>query len=124
MKKTTLLLALTLALSSVFAAGADYPPISMIPPSSGKAPVDKSQFLLLVIEPGLVVSHEGVPIRTDGVISYVNGALKAKGASLLGVHIRQGIKYGEVVRILDDLRKTDAKSIGVSMVEIAPGKEP
>ena len=58
------------------------------------------------------------------MIGYVNETLKSKNASFLGIHIRQGIKFGDVVKALDELRKTDAKSIGVSMVELAPGKEP
>lgn len=109
--------------SPLVAANADYPPISIVAPGSGKSPADKAQFLILVVEGGFI-SCEGVPIPQAGVVGYVNGALKAKGASILGVHIRQGTKYGDVVKALDELRKTEAKSIGVSMAELAPGKDP
>ena len=121
--KLSLILAFVISTPAFAAANADYPPISFVAPSSGRSPVDKTQFLMLVVEPGFI-SCDGVAIPQAGVIGYVNGALKAKGASFLGVHIRQGIKFGDVVKALDELRKTEAKSIGVSMVELAPGKEP
>lgn len=103
--------------------GGGYPPISIVIPGAGTSTVDKSQFLVLVVE-SKFISHEGTPIPSDGLISYINNTLKAQRASFLGVHIRQGIKYGDVVRALDELRKTEAKSISVSMVELPVGKEP
>ena len=117
------ILAFLISLTALAAAGPDYPPISIIPPSSGNSTIDKTQFLILVVEPGFI-SCDGVRVPPAGLIGYINGALKAKGASFLGVHIRQGIRFGDVVKVLDELRKTDAKSIGVSMVELSPGKEP
>jgi biopolymer transport protein ExbD len=125
MKKSILLLIFTLSLSAQgFAASdADYPPISFVGPGKAGSSVDKTQFLVLVVEQGFV-SHNSTPIPQGGVINYINSTLKAQGASFLGVHIRQGIKFGDVVKALDELRKTNAKSIAVSMVELAPGKEP
>jgi biopolymer transport protein ExbD len=123
----THMLSIVLALGicgQVFAASnVDYPPITFVVPGGGGSPVDKTKFLILVVEPGFI-SHDSTPIPEGGVITYVNNALKVQGASFLGIHIRQGIKFGDVVKVLDELRKTQAKSIGVSMVELAPGKEP
>ena len=119
----SVILALVICTPVFAAANADFSPISIIAPGAGGSPVDKTQFLILVVEPGFI-SCAGVPIPPAGVIGYVNETLKSKNASFLGIHIRQGIKFGDVVKALDELRKTDAKSIGVSMVELAPGKEP
>jgi biopolymer transport protein ExbD len=125
MKKSLLSLILTLSISvqALAASDTDYPPISFVGPSKAGPSIDKTQFLVLVVEQGFI-SHNSTPIPQGGVVNYINSTLKAQGASFLGVHIRQGIKFGDVVKALDELRKTEAKSIGVSMVELAPGKEP
>lgn len=125
MKKTILfaILALGFASHALASDKTDYPPISFVVPGVGSTPVDKTQFLTLVVEAGFI-THSGTPIPSDGVVAYVNHALKAQGASFLGVHIRTGIKFADVVRALDELRKTDAKNIGVSMVELPLGREP
>ena len=39
-------------------------------------------------------------------------------------YAREGIKYGDLVKAIDALRKTDAKDIAVSTVELAMGREP
>lgn len=125
MKKSILpvILALGISAQALAASNADYPPISFVGPGKAGSSVDKTQFLVLVVEQGFI-SHNSTPIPQGGVVSYINSALKVQGASFLGVHIRQGIKFGDVIKALDELRKTEAKSIGVSMVELAPGKEP
>lgn len=124
MKTILLSTILFLGVSSALAASsADHPPIAFVVPGASTTPVDRSQFLFLVVEAGFI-SHEGQPITAEAITDYVNNALKAQGATKLAVHIRQGIKFGDVVQALDLLRKTEAKSIGVSMVELAPGREP
>lgn len=123
--KTTLLstiLVLGFSVPALAASTADHPPISFVVPGSSSTPVDRSQFLFLVVEAGFI-SHDGSPIAAEAVTDYINNALKEQGATKLAVHIRQGIKYGDVVQALDLLRKTEAKSIGVSMVELAPGRD-
>ncbi len=123
MKKTMLSAIVALGLVAPVLASGNHPPISFVIPGGGSTAVDKSQFLVLVVDAGFV-THDGNPIPGGGLVAYVNNVLKAQGASYLGIHIRQGIKYGDVVRALDELRKTEAKSIGVSMAELAPGREP
>jgi biopolymer transport protein ExbD len=118
-----LLVALGFSAEAFAASKVSYAPISFVVPGTSSVPVDTSQFLILVVERGFL-SHNGSPIPDGGVVSYVNRALKEQGATSVGVHIRQDIRFGEVVQALDELRKTDAKSIGVSMAELAPGKEP
>lgn len=101
----------------------DHPQIAMVAPSSGNAPVDRDRLVLLVVE-GPFISHEQTPIQADRVVSYVNELLRIKGVSYVGVYSREGVKYGDVVRALDTLSLTNAKNIGVSMLELPIGKEP
>ena len=82
----------------------------------------KESLVLLVIE-GPTLSHEAKTIPDAGVVDYVNNLLRLKNASYLGVYAREGVKYGEVVKALDVLRKTNAKDIGVSMSELPAGRE-
>jgi hypothetical protein len=70
----------------------------------------------LVIE-DVLISHE------KRSVEYIDTALKAQGASYLGVHIREGVKYGDVVRALETLRLTSAKSILVSLAELPIGRD-
>ncbi|HRE80776.1 MAG TPA: hypothetical protein PLN52_06995 [Opitutaceae bacterium] len=100
----------------------DYPQISFVGPSAGKKTVDRSEFVILVVE-GSVITHERSPLQSDGLVGHINGLLKAKGASYVGVHIREGARYGDVVRALDTLRLTDTKSISVSLVELPLGRD-
>lgn len=123
--KTTLLsaiLALGVSGHALAASAADYPPISFVVPGGSNTQVDKTKYLFLVVETGFI-SHESNPIAAETVSEYINNTLKARDATMLAVHIRQGVKFGDVVQALDLLRKTHAKSIGVSMVELPHGKE-
>jgi biopolymer transport protein ExbD len=101
----------------------DYPQIAMVAPSSGGSSVDRDRLVLLVVE-GPYISHEQTPVQADRLVSYVNELLRIKGVSYVGVYSREGVKYGDVVRALDTLSLTNAKNIGVSMVELPVGKEP
>ena len=100
-----------------------YPQISFCGPGAGKTPVSRADFIILVVE-GPTISYEASPIASTTVVEYVNNLLKIKNVSYLGVYIREGTKYGDVVRAIDTLRLTDAKNVGVSMVEIPVGREP
>lgn len=124
MKRCLVIAAVALVLSGTGLAQsrAGYPEISFVGPSSGRPTLTKDQLVTLVIE-GPFVSHEKAPIAPDIIVGYVNDALKSKGVSAVGVHIREGVKYGDVVRVLDTLSQTDARSIGVSMVELAAGRD-
>jgi biopolymer transport protein ExbD len=101
----------------------EYPHISFVGPGGGKDPVSRDQFVILVIE-GPFISYDTNPIPSAGVVEYVNNLLKVKNVSYIGVHTREGIKYGDVVRAIDTLRKTNAKEVGVSMIELPVGREP
>ena len=117
------LLGICLFAGALAAERAAHPPISFVLPGSGSSTVDRTQFLIVVVEPGFL-SHENTPLPSDSVIAYINNALKAQGASYLGIHVRQGVRFGDLVRALDELRKTDAKSVGVSMSELPVGRDP
>lgn len=100
-----------------------YPNIAFVGPGSGKTTISRDQLVLLVVE-GPFISHEGKPVPSAGIVDYVNSLLKIKNVSYLGVHSREGVKYGDVIRAIDVLRKTNAKDIGVSMIELPAGREP
>lgn len=125
MKYPKLLAVLFLALLAdlVAADRNDYPQISFVVPGNSSSSVSRDQYLILVVEPGFI-SHAGEPISSEDLVAYVDTALKAQNASYIGVHIREGVRYGEVVKALDALRKTTTKSIGVSMAELPVGREP
>lgn len=114
--------ALGLCANSQAGTRLDYPPISFVGASSKKTTVNPNDYVILVVE-GAFMSHERSPIQSDELIGHINGLLKAKGASYIGVHIREGAKYGDVVRALDVLRQTDTKSIGVSLAELPVGRD-
>lgn len=101
----------------------NFPQISFVLPSTGGTPISKDQFVTLIVEAGFI-SHDDKPIPAEAVVAYVDNALKAQNASYIGVYIREGIKFGEVVKALDVLRHTTAKSIGVSMAELSSGRRP
>ena len=100
-----------------------YSQISFVFPGSGKSTVDREQFILVVVE-GPYTTYDKVQIPEEGAVEYLNDILKSKEASYIGVHIREGVKYGDVIRALDILNKTNAKSIGVSIKELPPGRDP
>jgi biopolymer transport protein ExbD len=116
-----LLLALAVCADALAEAKKDYPPIALVVPSGSTGTTHRDQFLILVIE-GAFISHENRPVAGD-LVEYIDAALKAQGASYLGVHIREGVKYGDVVRALDTLRHTSAKSISVSLAELPIGRD-
>jgi biopolymer transport protein ExbD len=125
MKKSILLSLVVIGFcASLFAdEKKNYPQISFVLPSSSGSSVSRDQFITLVVEQGFI-SHEEKPIPADAVVAYVDNALKAQNASYIGVYIREGIKFGDVVKALDVLRHSTAKSIGVSMAELSSGKRP
>lgn len=125
MKKTLLIAFITFGLCADLLAAEkkDHPQISLVLPSGSEGSISRDQFVTLVVEAGFI-SHEDKPIPADAVVAYVDNALKAQNASYIGVHIREGIKYGDVVKALDVLRHTTAKSIGVSMIELPSGRTP
>lgn len=100
-----------------------YPQISFVGPGAGKTPVARDQFVVLVVE-GPNLSYEKNPVPDKDEVGYVNALLKARGVSYLAVYTREGVKYGDVIKAIDVLRKTDAKNIGVSMIEVPVGREP
>lgn len=116
------LISLGICASSFASTRVDYPQISFVGPSSGKQTVDRNDFVILVVE-GAFLTHERSPIQSEALVGHINGLLKAKGARYLGVHIREGSRYGDVVRALDTLRLTETKSINVSLVELPIGRD-
>lgn len=116
-------LALGLGTEMLAVDRSDYPQVSLVGPGAGKNPVDRSQFIILVVE-GSFVSHDSHPIPATGLVEYVNNVLKTRKVAYIGVYTREGVKYGDVVQAIDVLRKTNASNIGVSMAQLAPGREP
>ena len=101
----------------------DYAQISFCMPGPSKHPVPPQEFVMLVVE-GAGFSCDRTPVPGSDVVEYVNKTLEVKNASYIGVYVREGTKYGDVVRALDLLRGSKAKSIGVSMKELPVGREP
>lgn len=101
----------------------EFPQVSLIGPGASTTPANRDEFILLVVE-GPHLTYESNMVPTTGVVDYVNNLLKVKKVSYIGVYTREGVKYGDLVRAIDLLRQTDAKSIGVSMKELPAGKEP
>jgi hypothetical protein len=124
MKLRILMAALAIGLGAgVLAAETrDYPVISLVGPGGSKNPVSRDQFILLVVE-GPYITYEKTPIPDGSAVDFINDLLKAKDVTYLGVYIREGVKYGDVVKSLDTLRQTNAKNIGVSMAELPAGRE-
>lgn len=118
------LLVVFCAASFVRAEGnSDYARISFIGAGKGKTAPDRDAFVILVVE-GPYITYEKNRVPADGLVEYVNNVLKLKGVSYLAVYVREGVKYGDVMKAVDTLRKTTAKDIGVSTVELANGREP
>ena len=101
----------------------EYPRISLCGPGGGHNPVSKDEFITLVIE-GPTLSYDKNLIASTEAVEYVNKLLEVKKVSYIGVYTREGTKYGDVVRAIDILRGTKAKNIGLSMQELAPGRQP
>ena len=83
----------------------------------------KDEFVSLVVD-GPTICHEGSAIPMEQVVSLVNGLLAEKKATYVGIYVRVGSKYGDVMRAVDLLRKTNARNIGVSSLEISGNREP
>lgn len=122
MKTLITLVILTLGLGSSLLAG-DYANVVLCAPGASKSPMPKDKFITLVID-GPAIFYDTTPIPDTDVTAYVNTLLETKQVSYIGVYVRQGTKYGDVVRSIDVLRKTTAKDIGMSMTELAPGRNP
>jgi biopolymer transport protein ExbD len=99
-----------------------HPPISLMAPSSGSTQTNESKFVVLVIE-SAHISHEGAPISAEGLVAYLNATMSTEEAPYLAVHIREGITYGDFVNAVDVLRKTNTKSISISLKEVPRGRE-
>lgn len=114
------LLALGLSASAYASGNTDLGRISFVKPGAGVRTSEPSPHVKLVVE-GAFVSHDKTPLPAEVLIEHVDKLLKANNATSLAIYVREGTKYGDVVRALDTLRKTAAKDIGVSTVEIPAG---
>jgi biopolymer transport protein ExbD len=117
------LLAIGLCSDGLAQANDEFPRIGLVGKGAGNTPVNRDQFIILVVE-GPYLSYEKNQIPDGGVVEYVNTLLKTKDVSYIGVYTREGVKYGDVVRAVDVLRKTNAKNIGISMTELPAGRNP
>lgn len=125
MKRIIIVAMLTLGISSgVFAQQkrVTHPPVSLVVPGPSQNPVNENKFVVLAIE-SAHISHEGAPISAEGLVEYLNTTMSAEEAPYLAVHIREGVTYGDFVSVVDALRKTETKSISISMKEVPPGRE-
>ena len=66
----------------------------------------------------------GADALLSGEDSPMNGLLAEKKATYVGIYVRVGSKYGDVMRAVDLLRKSTARNIGVSSIEISGNREP
>jgi len=78
----------------------------------------------MVVVDGPILSYEGKSIPTAEVVPLLNAIMKQRKVSHIGVYVRAGSKYGEVMRAVDLLRRTDAKDIRICDREIRDGREP
>lgn len=101
----------------------DRPQVTLCPPSNGKHPMPRDQFVTLVIE-GAALFYDGKPIPHENTVEFVNELLKTNGVSYIGVYAREGTKFGDLVNAIDLLRETTAKNIGVSTLEMPTGLNP
>ena len=124
MKCHLLVAAFALGLCADLLAGENshYPTISMVGAGKTSSVTGRDELVILVVE-GRVISHDAKVIPDAGLVDYVNSLLQVKKASYIGVYAREGVSYGDVVKALDALRKTDAKDIGVSMSVLPAGRE-
>lgn len=99
-----------------------HPPVSLVVPSSGSTKTNENKFVVLVIE-SAYISHEGAPISDEGLVAYLNATMSTEEAPYLAVHIREGVTYGDFVNAVDALRKTETKSISISLKEVPLGRE-
>ena len=111
--------------AELFAVGqSDYPRISFSSPgTSSKPPRSRDEFIFLVVE-GSSLSYDGNPVRTADAVDYVNKLLETKKVTDIAIYVREGSKYGDLIQALDVLRGTQAKNIGVNMVELQAGRTP
>lgn len=125
MKKRILLalIALSFCSSAIASDQNDYPRVAFHGPGGGGAPVDRDQYVMLVLE-GPAISHDSTIVPDANVVALVNSLLESKGVSNVAVFVREGTKYGDVIRGVDILRGTKAKNIGVGMKELPHGKNP
>lgn len=115
--------AIGLCAGALAAENPEFPQISICGPGGSKNPSNPDDFIVLVVE-GPTLSYDKNPIPSAGLVEYVNKLLEVKKVSYIGVYTREGIKYGDVVQALDTLRGTKAKYIGLSLKELAIGREP
>ncbi len=101
---------------------ADFPRISFVGQGKGNPP-GPDQYIKLVVE-GPYLTFEKSEVPEAGAVDYVNNLLKIRNVSFIAVFAREGVRYGDVMKAIDLLRKTNAKNVGVSMVQLAPGREP
>lgn len=100
----------------------EYPRISFVGQGRGNPPAP-DQYIKLVVE-GPYLTFEKNQVPESGAVDYVNNVLKIRNVSFIAVFTREGVKYGDVIKAIDVLRKTTAKNVGVSMIQLAPGREP
>lgn len=116
-------IAIGLGADGLAAEKTDYPRISFSWPGQAKNPMGRDEVIFLVVE-GSSLSFDANPISDGDVVNYVNKLLDVRKVTHIGVYSREGTKYGDVVKTIDALRGTNAKSISVSMVELAAGRQP
>jgi biopolymer transport protein ExbD len=128
MKSTTCriliaVIAIGLGADGLAAEKNDYSRVSFSWPGQSQNVMDRSKVLFVVVE-GDSLSCDASPIPDTDVVNYVNKLLEVKKATYIGVYSREGAKYGDVVKAIDALRGTNAKTINVSMVELGRGRQP
>lgn len=100
----------------------DYAQVNFCVPSKTTKTIHKEDLVTLVID-GPVLVYDSSPIPENQVIPFVNELLANKHALYIGVYIREGTKFGDVMRAVDLLRKTNTKNIGISVAQISAGSK-
>ena len=101
----------------------NYAQVNFCIPGSSNSPMGRDQFVKVVVD-GPVILCESDPVPDKDVVAYVNGLLQKKSVFYVGVYIREGTSFSDVMRAIDLLRKTNTKSIGVSSAALSARQNP
>jgi biopolymer transport protein ExbD len=101
----------------------EYPQVALCIPGGSKTPVNREEYIILVVE-GDFLTYEKNQIPNTGVVDYVNQLLSEKKVSYIGLCAREGTRFKDLIRAVDLLRGTKATNIGISVKELPAGREP
>ena len=100
----------------------EYPRVSLMGQGGGPKP-SRDEYVILVVDGDNLVFEKN-PVPNTAVVAYVNELLKTRKVSFIALCAREGTRFKDIVRAVDVLRGTNATNIGISMNEVAAGRDP